>query len=246
MQDLKRRLRDAAAAHEPDRDGMLERVRHGMSSTPRLVRRAARPLSWPRVTLITLTSTAALVAGGYTIATTVHTNNSGRAAATTPAEPAPPSAADGALTPSTPSTPPVPPRTQDGPLRSDGAVDPHVNAYWSQSDITLQTGAPLDALTLEVRIAQTGGVVSTGAWRTLPEGDFTLTTTDEGGTLTYRWTLKPGRTVPPGQHVFAVQYNHAAGSRPATADAYTATAATRTGQQLTVTGTFRPAVDAKS
>ncbi|MFG2988354.1 hypothetical protein ACGFZK_03435 [Streptomyces sp. NPDC048257] len=243
MQDLKRRLRDAAAAHEPDRDGMLERVRHGMSSTPRPGRRAARPLSWPRVTLVTLASTAALVAGGYTIATTVHTNNSGRAAATTPAEPAPPSAADGALTP---SAPPVPPRTQDGPLRSDGAVDPHVNAYWSQSDITLQTGAPLDALTLEVRIAQTGGVVSTGAWRTLPEGDFTLTTTDEGGTLTYRWTLKPGRTIPPGQHVFAVQYNHAAGSRPATADAYTATAATRTGQQLTVTGTFRPAVGAKS
>ncbi|MEU9303854.1 hypothetical protein [Streptomyces sp. NPDC048269] len=229
MEDLKRRLRDAAAAHAPDRDQMLERVRHGMSRTPGPDRRADRPLSWPRVTLATLASTAALVAGGYTIATTVHTNNPGRAAATAPAAPPPPSA---------------PPRTQDGPLRSDGSVDPHLNAYWSQSNITLQAGAPLDALTLEVRIAQTGGVASTGAWRTLPEGDFTLTTIDEGGALIYRWTLKPGRTVPPGQHVFAVQYNHAPGSRAATGDAYAATATTTRGQQHIVTGTFRPAAGA--
>ncbi|MFD3695123.1 hypothetical protein ACFWUZ_03045 [Streptomyces sp. NPDC058646] len=241
MEDLKRRLRDAAAAHAPDRDGMLERVRHGMSRTPRPGPRTARPLSWPRVTLATLASTAALVAGGYTIASTVQTNHPGREAATITAAPAPPSTAFGAPTP---SAPPAPPRTQDGPLRSDGAVDPHINAYWSQSNITLQTGAPLDALTLEVRIAQTGGVASTGAWRTLPEGDFTLTTADEGGTLTYRWTLKPGRTVPPGQHVFAVQYNHAPGSRAVTADAYTATATTTTGAPHTVTGTFRPAPSA--
>ncbi len=241
MEDLKRRLQDAAAAHAPDRDGMLERVRHGMSRTTRPDRRAAGPLSWPRVTLAALATTAALVAGGYTIATVVHTNDPGRAAATTPVAPPPPPTADGAPTPSTPS---APARTQDGPLRSDGAVDPHLNAYWSQSNITLQTGAPLDALTLEVRIAQTGGVASTGAWRTLPEGDFTLTTTDEGGTLTYRWTLKPGRTVPVGQHVFAVQYNHAPGSRAATGDAYTATATTTTGQPHTVTGTFRPAAAA--
>ncbi|MGW5848750.1 hypothetical protein ACWFQ8_12500 [Streptomyces sp. NPDC055254] len=236
MEDLKRRLRDAAAAHAPDRDGMLERVRHGMSRTPRADGRAARPLSWPRVTLVTLASTAALVAGGYTIAAVVPTDNPGRDAAANPAVPAPPSAADGDPTP---STPPEPPRTQDGPLRSDGAVDPHSNAYWSQSNITLHTGAPLDALTLEVQVAQTGGVASTGAWRTLPEGDFTLTTTDEGGTLAYRWTLRPGRTVPPGQHVFAVQYNHAPGSRTITGDTYAATATTTTGQRHTVTGRFR-------
>ncbi|MFD9484776.1 hypothetical protein [Streptomyces sp. NPDC059991] len=235
MEDLKRRLRDAAAAHEPDRDAMLARVRHGMSPRPRPQRRATGPLSWPRVTLATLASTAALVAGGYVIATTVGTSGPGREVATAPAAPSPPSTADGALTPS---------RTQDGPLRSDGSVDPHANAYWAQSNITLRTGAPLGTLTLEVRIVQTGGVASTGAWRTLPAGDFTLTTTDEGGTLTYRWTLKPGRTVPPGQHIFAVQYNHAPGSRVATADAYTAKATTTKGQQYTVTGTFRAAAGA--
>ncbi|WP_030775294.1 hypothetical protein [Streptomyces sp. NRRL F-2664] len=235
MEDLKRRLRDAAAAHTPDREGMLERVRLGTLLRTVPDRRAGRPLSWPRVALATLASTAALVVGGYTLAPAFHPGGTGRAAATTPAAPAPPS------TSFAPSTPSAPPGGQDGPLRSDGAVDPYSNPYWSQSTITLHTGAPLAALMLEVRVAQTGGVASTGAWRTLPEGDFTLTTADEGGTLLYRWTLKPGRTVPAGEHVFAVQYNHAPGVRPLAGDAYAATAASSTGQQYTVTGTFRPA-----
>ncbi|MEU9033991.1 hypothetical protein AB0D45_03650 [Streptomyces sp. NPDC048352] len=239
MEDLKRRLRDAAADHAPDRDGMLERVRLGTSRTVP-DRRADRPLSWPRVTLATLASTAALVVGGYVLAPAFPTEGTGRAAATTPTAPAPaPPPA-----PSAPAAPSASPGTQDGPLRSDGAVDPQPNPYWSQSTVTLRTGASLAALTLEVRVAQTGGVGSTGAWRTLPEGDFALTTTDEGGALLYRWTLKPGRTVPAGQHVFAVQYNHAPGARPLAGDAYTATAASATGQRHTVTGTFRPAAGA--
>ncbi|AXE24643.1 hypothetical protein C0216_15275 [Streptomyces globosus] len=55
----------------------------------------------------------------------------------------------------------------------------------------------------------------------------------------YRWTPKPGRTVPPGEHVFAVQYNHARGPRAPGADTYTATAATAGGRQHTVTGPVR-------
>ncbi|MFF1481400.1 hypothetical protein ACFVYD_28255 [Streptomyces sp. NPDC058301] len=254
MEDLKRRLRDAAAAHEPDRDAMLARVRHGMSRSARPNRRATGPLSWPRVTVATLASAAALVAGGYAIATTVHTGGPGREVAAVPAAPSPPPTSGHASPPSTPptsghaptpSTPPTsghasppstPPHRQDGPLRSDISIDSHTNAYWAQSNITLQTGVPLGTLTLEVRIVQTGGVASTGAWRTLPAGDFTLTTTNEGDALRYRWTLKPGRTVLPGKHVFAVQYNHASGPRAATADTYTATATTAKGQRYTVTG----------
>lgn len=242
MEDLKHRLRDAAAAHAPDRDRMLARVRHGMARIPRPEQRAAGPLAWPRVTLATLASTAALLVGAYVVASTVPVNGPGREEAVkAPAAPAPLSTADGARTPSTPA---APPRTQDGPLRSDGSVDPHGNPYWSQHNVSLQTGVPLGKLTVEVRIAQTGGVASTGAWRTLPEGDFTLTTTDEGSTLTYRWTLKPGRTVPPGQHVFAVQFNHAAGSRAEAADGYAAMATTTKGQQYTVGGTFHAAASA--
>ncbi|UNO44419.1 hypothetical protein [Streptomyces sp. MST-110588] len=37
----------------------------------------------------------------------------------------------------------------------------------------------------------------------------------EKGILRYRWTLKPGRSLPEGQHVFAAQYDHAEGARDA-------------------------------
>ncbi|OEJ34708.1 hypothetical protein [Streptomyces subrutilus] len=58
-------------------------------------------------------------------------------------------------------------------------------------------------------------------------------------------TLEPGRTVPPGRHVFAVQYHHAPGSRAGAGDAHAATATTTAGRRLAVTGTFRPAVSAR-
>jgi hypothetical protein len=41
------------------------------------------------------------------------------------------------------------------------------------------------------------------------------------GGLVYRWTLKDGRTVPPGPLVFAGQYDHADGERDAGDDSYT-------------------------
>ncbi|MGW7434628.1 hypothetical protein [Streptomyces sp. NPDC054849] len=109
---------------------------------------------------------------------------------------------------------------QDGPLSSAGSLNAGSNAYWAQSDITLKTTEPLTALTLELRITQTGGVQSTGNWRTLPADDFTVTVQHEGGAVVYRWILKPGRKVPAGQHVFAGQYNHAAGDRNVEDDGY--------------------------
>ncbi|MFK8907764.1 hypothetical protein ACJA3G_12065, partial [Streptomyces sp. YS-3] len=106
MEDLKRRLRDAAAAHEPDRDRMLSRVHQGIAPRPR--RRAAGPLSWPRVTLATVASTAALVAGGFAIAATVHGGGPGREVASVPAAPSPPSTADRAPHSSVPAAPSPP------------------------------------------------------------------------------------------------------------------------------------------
>jgi hypothetical protein len=128
-------------------------------------------------------------------------------------------------------------REEDGPLWSDGSVDPHSNEFWAQSNVTLKTREELTALTVELRIAQTGGVTSTGAWRALPEDDFTLTVAEKDGYLVYTWVLKPGRTVPAGQWMFAGQYDHARGGRDAREDRYGATARTRAGQ-LAVSGDF--------
>jgi hypothetical protein len=113
---------------------------------------------------------------------------------------------------------------EDGPLWSDGSVDPHSNEFWAQSNVTLRTSVRLTALTVHLRIAQTGGVTSTGAWRSLPEGDFALTVEERDGFLVYTWTLKEGRTVEPGAWMFAGQYDHERGGRDAGGDTYAATA----------------------
>ncbi|WP_405971369.1 hypothetical protein OG496_16355 [Streptomyces sp. NBC_00988] len=138
-----------------------------------------------------------------------------------------------------PSAPVLPPAsgTQDGPLWSDGSIDPGSNDFWAQSDVTLKTTKQLTALTVQLKVKQTGGVTSSGAWRSLPEQDFTQTVTEQDGFLVYTWVLKEGRTVAVGDWVFAGQYNHARGGRDAKDDSYSA-AGTATGQQLAVKGDF--------
>jgi hypothetical protein len=131
---------------------------------------------------------------------------------------------------------------EDGPLWSDGSVDPHSNDFWAQSNVTLKTSTPLTALTVELRVAQTGSVTSTGAWRSLPESDFTLTVDERDGFLVYRWTLERGRTVPAGEWMFAGQYNHERGGRDARGDRYSATA-TAASERLSVRGDFAPRDD---
>ncbi|MET7485794.1 hypothetical protein [Streptomyces sp. NPDC005538] len=145
----------------------------------------------------------------------------------------------------TPSIPVVPPAsgTEDGPLWSDGSIDPGSNDFWAQSDVTLKTTKQLTALTVQLKIKQTGGVTSTGAWRSLPEDDFTLTVAEQDGFLVYTWVLKEGRTVAAGEWVFAGQYDHERGGRDAKDDSYSAAgtvgaAGTAGGQQLAVKGDF--------
>ncbi|MFD4556991.1 hypothetical protein ACFWP5_22195 [Streptomyces sp. NPDC058469] len=138
-----------------------------------------------------------------------------------------------------PSTPVLPPAsgTQDGPLWSDGSIDPGSNDFWAQSDVTLKTTKQLTALTVQLKVKQTGGVTSSGAWRSLPEQDFTQTVTEQDGFLVYTWVLKEGRTVAVGDWVFAGQYDHEHGGRDAKDDSYSA-AGTAAGQQLAVKGDF--------
>ncbi|WP_326583697.1 hypothetical protein OG250_34210 [Streptomyces sp. NBC_00487] len=126
---------------------------------------------------------------------------------------------------------------EDGPLWSDGSVDPHSNDFWAQSNLTLKASEQLTELTVQLRIAQTGGVTSAGAWRSLPEQDFDLTVEEDDGFLVYTWVLKDGRTVPKGEFVFAGQYNHERGGRDAGDDRYAMTAKAK-GEDLAVAGDF--------
>jgi hypothetical protein len=98
---------------------------------------------------------------------------------------------------------------------------------------------PLTKFTVQVHIAQTGGVQSSGQWQTGPGDDFTVTVQEIDGEVVYRWDLKPGRTVPAAQHIFAVQYNHTRGARDGKADRY-GVMATAAGRDHAVWGGFTP------
>lgn len=126
---------------------------------------------------------------------------------------------------------------EGGPLSSGGSVDPDSNDFWAQSNVTLKTSEQLTELTVQLRIAQTGGVTSTGSWRSLPEQDFDLTVEADDGFLVYTWVLKDGRTAPKGELVFAGQYNHERGGRDAGGDRYAITAKAG-GDDLAVAGGF--------
>jgi hypothetical protein len=270
-EDLRARLREAAAAREPDRARIRARVERGMAGAAPPAHRAARPRAagWARVAGATAAVAGVLAVAGYAVAsalgkdappqrtvavsptptpvpTPTPTPSSGpsrEATGRTPVPPAGPASgtAPEATGPSAPPErrPPSPGGVADGPLWSDGSVDPHSHEFWAQSNITLRTGERLTALTVRLEIRQTGGVSATGAWRSLPEDDFTLTIGERDGFLVYTWALKPGRTVPAGEWMFAGQYDHERGGRDATGDRYTATATTAAGaRRLAVEGDF--------
>jgi hypothetical protein len=265
-EELRARLHAAAEAHEPDRARILARVERGMAAQSRPSRRATRPplWGWARVAGATAGVAAVLAVGGYAVASAVKGDPPAQQTVTvsptpTPSpdatsrppvrttDPAPPAGSHGSGNAGTPaSTAPAsgsgtaaPPASgaQDGPLWSGGSVDPHSNDYWAQNNLTLKTSEELTSLTVVLKIGQTGGVSSTGAWRSLPEQDFTSTVAEKDGFLVYTWVLKQGRTVPAGQWVFAAQYDRGHSGRNAGKDSYTVTATAR-GEGLAVKGGF--------
>lgn len=283
MDDVRKKLRDAAAEHRPDRERMLARIERGMerdADDPAAASRGGlpRPAPWLRIAGATAAVAGVLAFGGYAVASVVQGGdappstvgtppapdsssgpspsasapNDENAKPSSPAEPAhptttgpgrdkdqdadrPPKKDDPA--PSTRRVAPDADGVKDGYLWSDGSIDPQSNDFWAQSTLTFKTGKPLSALTVELRVAQTGSVTDTGNWRSLPADDFTVSVREQGGDLVYRWTLKAGRTVPAGEHVFAGQYNHAEGGRDAGEDTYAAEA-TASGQKAAVRGDF--------
>lgn len=262
---LRTRLHEAAGAHEPDRARILARIERGMAESE-ISRRPAqrRPLlGWARVVGATAAVAGVLAVGGYAAASALKDDDkSQQTVAVTPTpEPSPEESRRGEIPPdptssprpekpsaagSPPVKPPEPPPavtppadagTEEGPLWSNGSVDPHSNEFWAQSNMTVKSDKQLTSLTVELRIKQTGGVTSTGAWRSLPEADFEQTVGERNGFLVYTWELKEGRTVPAGEFVFAGQYDHDRGSRDAGDDRYAATA-TADGEQVGVQGDF--------
>jgi hypothetical protein len=201
---------------------MLARVERGMAEEPHPAVRPPVPGAGRlRIAGATAAVVAVLALGGYAVAAMDHEG-------------------DGTGVAAPPATPSAPAGTGDGRLWADGSVDPHSNSYWAQSNVTVKNTGELASLTVELRIARTGGVESTGNWRTRPAADFDFSVREESDALVYRWVLRSGRTVPPGRHVFAAQYNHAEGGRAAGGDTYTVRT-TLSGAPAEVSGEFTPA-----
>jgi hypothetical protein len=255
---VRSRLREAAGAHQPDRERMLARVERGMAGPPRSRRAPGGPAPWARVVAVTAGLAGVFAIAGLAVGLTVTADGigPGQVVASGPAappdvpaptarethrqapppspagsgagRPAPPSGRGGGAASGSPSPGSASPGTgygnhpRDAYLWSDGSVDPGGNSFWAQSDVTVRNDQSLSALTVELRIARTAGVASTGAWSTLPTQDYTVRVEERDGALVYRWTLKDGRSVPAGTHVFAGQYNHAEGGRDAGGDRYSA------------------------
>ncbi|MEZ0110615.1 cytoskeletal protein RodZ [Catenulispora sp. EB89] len=252
MDDTRKHLRQAAEAHQPDREAMLARIEQGMAAGPhadraeradraRLYRRR-RQASWLKVALVGFAGVGVLGLGGLALAAGVRQAAPEHPPPVTVTPTAPATTQPHASATTQPPTSPEPstphrssPPSVDGLnglITARASVDAHSTVYWSQNDLTLDVAQPLSALTVELRIAQTGGVQSTGDWRTAPPEDFTVTVTPSDGYLVYRWTLKPGHTIPAAREIFAAQFNHATGKRDASRDTFLidATAGGRTGE----------------
>ncbi|MFE2537171.1 hypothetical protein [Streptomyces sp. NPDC059371] len=233
---------------------------------PRRTARPPLP-GWARVLGATAAVAGVLAAGGYAVAPAVRDDGPApRTVAVPPApDPSPdptgravvtpgpgprsgtPEASDGprpspsdtsaATGTATPARTPAG-NTADGPLRSDGSVDPHSDDFWAQSDVSLRTTKRLTSLAVTLKVGQTGGVSEAGAWLSLPGSDFTTRVAERDGFLVYTWTLRPGRTVWPGTWVFAGQYGHDRGGRDVKDDGYTVTATAADGERASVAGDF--------
>lgn len=253
-EQIDRQLREAAEAHRPDRARMLARVNRGMAATTTARPASGIARSWSRATLAGVAAAGVLISAGIAFAGIVRTGPP--AETTIPAapnttsapSPTPPSPTGNSAPPvatgqdqSAPDTANPPPeiRLSDGPLSSKGSVDPDSHTFWTENRVVLDVTQPLTKLTVQVRIAQTGGVQSTGQWQTEPGDDFTVTVQEIDGEVVYRWDLKPGRTAPATQHAFAVQYNHTRGARDGKADRY-GVMATAASQDHAVWGGFTP------
>ncbi|MEV4274864.1 hypothetical protein [Actinoplanes xinjiangensis] len=154
------------------------------------------------------------------------------------------SARPGTSAPATPSSAPTSRRpagtgVSQGPLWSDGSIDPDSGDTSGASVVTLKTTETLTALDVVIRVARTDGLTSRGGTKQTPGASVTATVTEEPGAYLYRFTLSSADTLGPGTYTFTARYTYPSGGRDAGGDTYRAVATTAAGG-LAVQGDFAP------
>lgn len=95
-------------------------------------------------------------------------------------------------------------------------------ATFTENNLTIKVSAPCTAFDVEIRIVRTPGVQNVGWATTLSDSQATGSAAGENGVLVYRFTLKPGITIQPGNYVFEIRYNHDPGAGNQTDNTYVA------------------------
>ena len=99
-------------------------------------------------------------------------------------------------------------------------------ATWSQKDVKLRNTSPLTKLDVTITVPMAPGVADAGKFTDVPNADFVVTVTPSEAHITYSFVLRDGKTLSPGNYVFAAQFTHKSG-RVAGKDAYVLHAATK-------------------
>lgn len=261
--DLRSALREEAERHRPDRDAMLDRINRGRAAYARVPtpRSRAAALLRPVAAAFAVAVVLVLAVAGVQLAnrepetpelpvagvSVAPTTTPAPAPATT-AAPKPSTAVTVTSKPSRTSpagtTPPskAPPSGEgpkvdrDGYVASTGRVDPNSNEGWSQGNVVLASTRKLTALDISVEVALTPGAVYSGQWSTVSPDLLVVTHSQTNKRLIYRFTLRAGATLPPGEYTFAVQFIHT-GRRSAGDDGYVARV-TGDGKDAKVSGGF--------
>ncbi|GLY05565.1 MULTISPECIES: hypothetical protein [Actinoplanes] len=262
--ELRAALRAEADGHQPDRSAMLQRITAAAMTDPARTTASHRhtPRRSPRMRLAAVgAAVAALFAGGG-VANWALAGNNDRPDATPVVTSSPAASPDPTATTGSPSASPSPSRSSarptgtrspeptatasptppaslvsDGPLWSDGSVDPDSGDTQGASVVTLKTAAALTGLQVDIRVARTEGLVSRGGTKHAPGGSVTVAVIEESDALVYRFTLSSADTLPVGEYTFTAKYTYASGGRDAGGDTYAATA-TADGSPRHVSGDF--------
>ncbi|MDI6101360.1 hypothetical protein QLQ12_22345 [Actinoplanes sp. NEAU-A12] len=132
-------------------------------------------------------------------------------------------------------------RVSQGPLWSDGSIDPDSGDTQGASVVTLKTTEELTSLEVVIRVARTAGLVSRGGTKQTSGASVSTAVTEEPGAFLYRFTLASADTLAPGAYTFTAKYTYPAGGRNAGGDTYEAVATSAGGAGLDVYGNFYPA-----
>jgi hypothetical protein len=130
-------------------------------------------------------------------------------------------------------------RVSQGPLWSDGSIDPGGGDTQGASVVTLKTSEELTALEVVIRVARTDGLVSRGGTKQASGGSVSTEVAEEPAAFVYRFTLSSADTLDPGTYTFTAKYAYPAGGRDAGGDTYEAIATTAAAS-LDVYGNFYP------